>query len=131
MKFHQWVFKILKKQNVTDGCTDGHMDTQTDAQRENSISPLKLRFGGGYNNITSFSLYLSHVMRKPDFYLCKNNGADQLCSNCTADQRLCFRYTDNTIPPLLITLAFFCGCIGQFVSDLEILKTGFLATWLI
>ena len=25
----------------------------------------------------------------------KNKGADQLCSNCTAEQRLCFRYTDS------------------------------------
>ena len=33
-------------------------------------------------------------MRKTDIYLCENKGADQLCSNCTADQRLCFRYTD-------------------------------------
>ena len=24
---------------------------------------------------------------------CENKGADQLCSNCTADQRLCFRNT--------------------------------------
>ena len=32
----------------------------------------------------------------------KNKGADQLCSNCTADLRLCFRYTDSTISPLLI-----------------------------
>ena len=37
-------------------------------------------------------------MRKPDFYQCENKGADQLCSNCTADQRLCFRYTESTIP---------------------------------
>ena len=39
-------------------------------------------------------------MRKPDFYLCENKGADQLRSNCEADQRLCFRYTDNPIPLL-------------------------------
>ena len=49
-------------------------------------------------------------------------GADQLCSNCTADQRLCLRFTDSTIPPLLIPkisrLAFFCACIGRIVSDL-------------
>ena len=42
--------------------------------------------------------------------------------NCTADQRLCFRYTDSTIPPLLTQnfkiLAFFCECIGHFVLDL-------------
>ena len=46
-------------------------------------------------------LQLSHVMRKPDFCLCENKGADQLCSNwedCEADQRLCFRYTDTVQP---------------------------------
>ena len=30
-------------------------------------------------------------MRKPDFCICGNKGADQLRSNCAADQRLCFR----------------------------------------
>ena len=33
-------------------------------------------------------------MRKQDFSLCKNKDADQLCSNCTADQCLCFRHSD-------------------------------------
>ena len=89
------------------------------------------------NSITirkSLNLHLSRVMRKPNFYICENKGADQLCSNCTADQRLCFRYTDSTIPPLLIPifkiLAFFCGCTGLFVSDL-VGNSGFLATRLI
>ena len=31
------------------------------------------------------------------FAYAKNKGADQLHSNCAADQRLCFRYTDSTI----------------------------------
>ena len=35
-------------------------------------------------------------MRKPAFCICENKDADQLCSNCAADQRLCFRYTDST-----------------------------------
>ena len=30
----------------------------------------------------------------------KNKDADQLCSSCAADQRLCFRYTDSTTPLL-------------------------------
>ena len=40
-------------------------------------------------------------MRKPDFCLCENKRADQLRSNCEADQRLCFRFSDSTIslPP--------------------------------
>ena len=40
-------------------------------------------------------------MRKTVFSLCENKGADQLYSNCKADQRLCFRYTNSTIPLLL------------------------------
>ena len=39
-------------------------------------------------------------MGKPVFCICENKGADQLQSNCAADQRLCFRYTDSTIPLL-------------------------------
>ena len=47
----------------------------------------------------------SHVMRKPYFCLCVNKGADHLCSNCTADQRLCFRYSDSTISLLLLKIS--------------------------
>ena len=34
---------------------------------------------------------LSHIVRKPAFCICENKDADQ---------RLCFRYTDSTIPLL-------------------------------
>ena len=37
-------------------------------------------------------------MRKPAFYICENKDADQLRGNREADQRLCFRYIDSTIP---------------------------------
>ena len=40
-------------------------------------------------------------MRKPDFCLGENKGADQLRGNREADQRLCFRYSDSIIPLLL------------------------------
>ena len=57
--------------------------------------------------ITVFSVYcsdnMSLVMRKPAFCICENKDADQLCGNRTADQRLCFRYTDSTIPLLPIS----------------------------
>ena len=43
---------------------------------------------------------MSCVMRKPAFCICENKGADQLCDNCQADQRLCFHYMDTTIPLL-------------------------------
>ena len=39
----------------------------------------------------------SLVMRKLAFCICENKDADQLRGNRKADQRLCFRYTDNTI----------------------------------
>ena len=39
-------------------------------------------------------------MRKPAFCICKTKDADQLHGNCEADQRLCVRYMDSTIPIL-------------------------------
>ena len=44
-----------------------------------------------------FLSHMSRIMRKPDFCLCENKGADQLRSNCEADQRLCFPYMDSSI----------------------------------
>ena len=40
-------------------------------------------------------------MRKPKICICKNKDADKLCSNCTADQHLCFHHRYSTIPLLL------------------------------
>ena len=37
-------------------------------------------------------------MRKPTICICENKDADQLPGNREADQRLCFRYIDSTIP---------------------------------
>ena len=39
-------------------------------------------------------------MRKPTFCICENKDADQLRGNREADQRLCVRYIDSTIPLL-------------------------------
>ena len=64
-------------------------------------------------------------MRKPDFYInydnAKTKDADQVCSNCTADQCLCFGCMDNTSTYIqnFKHLAFFCHCTGLFVSDLD------------
>ena len=44
-----------------------------------------------------FQNKMSRIVRKPDFCLGENKGADQLRGNREADQRLCFRYTDSTI----------------------------------
>ena len=43
--------------------------------------------------IVSYTL----TIRQPEFCICKNKGADQLRSNCEADQHLCFRYMDITL----------------------------------
>ena len=43
---------------------------------------------------------MSLVMRKPAFCICKNKDADQLRGNHKADQHLCYRYIDSTIPLL-------------------------------
>ena len=45
-----------------------------------------------------YNYKVSRVMGNPAFCICENKAADQLHSNCAADQRICFRYTDNTIP---------------------------------
>ena len=45
--------------------------------------------------------YMSLLMGKPTICIGENKGADQLRSNCEADQRLCFRYSDSTIALLL------------------------------
>ena len=62
-------------------------------------------------------------MRKPDFCICENKGADQSRGNCETDQRLRFRYSDSTVPLLNIAknfkpLACFSDCTGRFMLHL-------------
>ena len=58
----------------------------------------------------------------PTICIGENKDADQLRGNREADQRLCFRYSDSTIPLLLKSeiklVALFRACTGRFVSDL-------------
>ena len=44
---------------------------------------------------------MSRLMGKPTICKGENKDADQLRGNREADQRLCFRYWDSTIPLLL------------------------------
>ena len=77
---------------------------------------------------------MSSVVRKPAFCIGENKDADQLRGYREADQRLCFRYTDNTIPLLSKSenfklLSIFCGCTAWLSGTWsETLKTGFLTT---
>ena len=76
-------------------------------------------------------------MRKPDFCICENKDADQLRGNREADQRLCFRCTDSTIPLLpkseISSLLAFSVTVqsGLCRTWSETPKTGFLRTRLI
>ena len=47
--------------------------------------------------LKQFRQYMSRMVRKPDFGLCENKGADQLRGNREADQRLCFRHSDSKL----------------------------------
>ena len=73
-------------------------------------------------------------MRKPDFCICENKDPDHLHGNREADQRLCFRYTDSTIPLLLkseiSSLQPFSVVVqpGLCRTWSETPKTGFLTT---
>ena len=76
-------------------------------------------------------------MKKPDYCICENKDADQLRGNREADQRLCFRCTDSTIPLLSeseISSTLPYSVIAQpglCLTWSETLKAAFLTTWLI
>ena len=80
---------------------------------------------------------LSRIVRKRDYCLCENKGADQLRGNREADQRLCFRYSDSTIPLLLKSEISSFYLFSELVQAglcrtwSKTPKTGFLASWLI
>ena len=76
-------------------------------------------------------------MRKPAFSICENKDADQLRGNREADQRLCFRYIDSTIPlvPKYEISSLKPSCVvvqpGLCQTWSETPKTGFPTTRLI
>ena len=75
----------------------------SDAVHVNVLVMLLVRLYGDVPDSSQKSLkgfYMTRVMRKPTLCICENKDADQLCGNRTADQRLCFRYIDSTIPLL-------------------------------
>ena len=61
---------------------------------------------------------MSRLMGKPTICICENKDADQLRGNREADQCLCFRYSDSTIPLLLkseIPSFYFFSVLVQLV----------------
>ena len=75
----------------------------------------------GWDGVTPKQNYkMSLVMRKPAFCICENKDADQLRE---ADQRLCFRYIDSTIP-LLSKYE-----ISKLLPSSMTVQPGFCRTW--
>ena len=76
-------------------------------------------------------------MGKPTICIGENKDADQLRGYREADQRLCFRYSDSTIPLLLkseiSSFQLFCVLVqvGLCQTWSETPKTGFLTSRLI
>ena len=76
-------------------------------------------------------------MRGPAFCIYENKDADQLRGYREADQRLCFRYTDSTIPllPTSEIASLWPSSVavqtGLCRTWSDTLKTGFLITRLI
>ena len=69
-----------------------------------AISVVSLSGSVSFLETKSLELSVRHLslcVRKPTICLCENKDADQLRGNREADQRLCFRYTDSTVPLLL------------------------------
>ena len=62
-------------------------------------------------------------MRKQTFFICENKDADQLRGNRKADQRLCFRYIDSTIP--LLSKSEISSLWPSFVA----VQSGLFRTW--
>ena len=62
-----------------------------------------LQFQQGKTQIKVMQLSMS-FMRTPAFCICENKDVDQLRSNRTADQRLCFGYIDRTITLMYVLL---------------------------
>ena len=82
---------------------------------------------------------MSHIIRKLNYLLCENKGADQLCINCKPYQPLCFHYMDSTNPLRLkseissFQLSSETAQASLYQTWSEIPKTGFLPsqlTWL-
>ena len=81
------------------------------------FSPCRFRF-------VSLKLWLcKDNLKILNFCLCKNKGADQLCSKYTADQHLCFHYMDSTIS--LLPKSDISSSLPSSVAA----QTGLCRTW--
>ena len=73
--------------NLDGPILDGQADLITNSRRK-------------AKNIEIVAQRLDRVMRNPTFCICENKGADQLRSNCAADQCLYFCFINSSMPVL-------------------------------
>ena len=95
------------KQNIIHVCakkSKNRIDLMDEFKKSNPDrhqSVKKWQYNEPKCNKTHEEPNLNRLMGKPTICIYETEGADQLRSNCEADQRHCFRYSDSTIPPLL------------------------------
>ena len=82
-----------------------------------------IRFQLGHRMRKQIVVVSSRVMRKSELSHCENKGADQLRSDCEADQRLLvslhgYYNSSSSYIQNLKPLAIFCSSTGRFVSSL-------------
>ena len=77
----------------------------------------------GTEGIQILNLDLSRLVGKPTICIGENKDADQLRGDCEADHRLCFRYSDSTIPLLLKSE------ISSFQLFSVLVQGGLCQTW--
>ena len=92
---YQKSFCFIYQMSLTDGL--GH---QYISLVHVNVYLLLSKINQSVASVIFWSYDMSLVIRKPAFCICENKDADQLRGNREADQRLCFRYIDSTIPLL-------------------------------
>ena len=85
-----------------DGRTDGRTgkNNMSPDPEEAMLEWLVILATVPRGKLPALGAYLSHLVRKPTICICKNKDADRLRGNREADQRLCFCFTDSTLPLL-------------------------------
>ena len=57
--------------------------------------------------------------------ICENTGVDQLSSNCTADQRLCFCPIDNTMHQVSLTFSMLSNIVKSISQPTDVFSNFF------
>ena len=94
-----WFCVPLAKQLKQDKVGHGEVTIHNAATVVHKCHKYQNIFKQGF--IQQAPLDMSRLVGKPTICICENKDTDQLRGNREADQRLCFRYSDSTISPLL------------------------------